>query len=68
MNQSIIPALPLRSYQTSLKPSQATPGSPLVVLVARLLILTGVRTGELRGAFWSEFDLEKAVWEYLPSV
>ena len=43
-------------------------GSPLVVLVARLLILTGVRTGELRGAFWSEFDLEKAVWEYLPSV
>ncbi|CAI9397161.1 MULTISPECIES: tyrosine-type recombinase/integrase [Citrobacter] len=38
-------------------------GSPLVVLAARLLILTGVRTGELRGAFWSEFDLEKAVWE-----
>lgn len=38
-------------------------GSPLVVLAARLLILTGLRTGELRGAFWSEFDLEKAVWE-----
>ncbi|MEB6620532.1 tyrosine-type recombinase/integrase [Enterobacter roggenkampii] len=38
-------------------------GSPLVVLAARLLILTGVRTGELRGAFWSEFDLEKSVWE-----
>lgn len=38
-------------------------GSPLVILAARLLILTGVRTGELRGAFWSEFDLEKAVWE-----
>lgn len=38
-------------------------GSPLVVLAARLLILTGVRTSELRGAFWSEFDLEKAVWE-----
>lgn len=38
-------------------------GSPLVVLAARLLILTGVRTGELRGAFWSVFDLEKAVWE-----
>lgn len=38
-------------------------GSLLVVLAARLLILTGVRTGELRGAFWSEFDLEKAVWE-----
>lgn len=38
-------------------------GSSLVVLAARLLILTGVRTGELRGAFWSEFDLDKAVWE-----
>lgn len=38
-------------------------GSPLIVLAARLLILAGVRTGELRGAFWSEFDLEKAVWE-----
>lgn len=38
-------------------------GSPLIVLAARLLILTGVHTGELRGAFWSEFDLEKAVWE-----
>lgn len=38
-------------------------GSPLVVLAARLLILTGVRTGELRGAVWSEFDLVKAVWE-----
>ena len=38
-------------------------GSPVIVLAARLLILTGVRTGELRGAFWSEFDLEKAVWE-----
>ncbi|NQD85650.1 tyrosine-type recombinase/integrase [Enterobacter hormaechei] len=38
-------------------------GSPLVVLAARLLILTGVRTGELRGAFWSEFELEKAVWK-----
>ena len=38
-------------------------GSPLIVLAARLLILTGVRTGELRRAFWSEFDLEKAVWE-----
>ncbi|AIR60913.1 integrase [Cedecea neteri] len=38
-------------------------GSPLVVLAARLRVLMGVRIGELRGAFWSEFDLEKAVWE-----
>ncbi len=38
-------------------------GSPLIVLAARLLILTGVRTGELRGGLWSEYDLEKAIWE-----
>ena len=40
-------------------------GSPLVVLAARLLILTGVRTGKLQDAFWSGFDLVKAVWEIL---
>ncbi len=28
----------------------------------RLLVLTGVRPGELRAAPWSEFDLEAAVW------
>ena len=38
-------------------------GSPQVVLVARLLIITGVRTGELRAALWSEFNLDKAIWE-----
>lgn len=38
-------------------------GSPLVVLAARLLIITGVRTGELRAALWSEFNLDKAIWE-----
>lgn len=57
------PFLTVEELPDFLKLSQATQGSPLVVLAARLLILTGVRTGELRGAFWSEFDLEKAVWE-----
>ncbi len=38
-------------------------GSELVVLAAHLLILTGVRTGELRGATWAEFDFDKALWE-----
>lgn len=28
----------------------------------RLLVLTGVRPGELRAAPWAEFDLEAAVW------
>ena len=27
-----------------------------------VLILTAARSGEIRGATWSEFDLEKAMW------
>ncbi|HFZ8572851.1 TPA: tyrosine-type recombinase/integrase [Salmonella enterica subsp. enterica serovar Panama] len=38
-------------------------GSELMVLAARLLIITGLRTGELRGALWSEIDTNKALWE-----
>ncbi|EDV2779028.1 tyrosine-type recombinase/integrase [Salmonella enterica subsp. enterica serovar Newport] len=38
-------------------------GSELVVLAARLLIITGLRTGELRGAYWQEIDEQAAVWE-----
>ncbi|AOR59541.1 tyrosine-type recombinase/integrase [Pectobacterium parmentieri] len=38
-------------------------GSALVVLSAHLLILTGLRNGELRGALWQEIDTENALWE-----
>ncbi|EPF20094.1 Putative prophage CPS-53 integrase [Cedecea davisae] len=38
-------------------------GSELVVLAAYLLIITGLRTGELRGASWQEIDEQAAVWE-----
>ncbi|WP_033576370.1 tyrosine-type recombinase/integrase [Dickeya chrysanthemi] len=38
-------------------------GSTLVVLAARLLILTGLRNGELRGATWQEIDIENALWD-----
>jgi len=37
-------------------------GEPVTKLAMRLLALTFVRTGELRGADWSEFDLAGAVW------
>ncbi|EOJ4814600.1 tyrosine-type recombinase/integrase [Escherichia coli] len=57
------PFLTVEELPDFFKALAGSTGSPLVVLAARLLILTGVRTGELRGAFWSEFDLEKAVWE-----
>jgi integrase len=37
-------------------------GNPLTALGLRLLLLTFVRTGELRGARWSEINFEKAEW------
>ncbi|CNI24866.1 MULTISPECIES: tyrosine-type recombinase/integrase [Yersinia] len=38
-------------------------GSTVTRIATRLLMLTGVRTTELRAAEWLEFDLDKAVWE-----
>ena len=35
----------------------------VVKLATKMLIHTFVRTGELRGAKWSEFDLEERVWQ-----
>ena len=38
-------------------------GSKLVQIATKLLMITGVRTIELRAALWQEFDLENAIWE-----
>lgn len=38
-------------------------GSRLVLIATKLLMITGVRTIELRAASWSEFDLDNALWE-----
>ncbi|OMQ24576.1 tyrosine-type recombinase/integrase [Serratia oryzae] len=38
-------------------------GGPLTRLATRLLLLTGVRTIELRNAEWREFNLEQCLWE-----
>jgi integrase len=37
-------------------------GDQLTKLALHLLILTFVRSNELRGAYWEEFNLEKAEW------
>ncbi len=37
-------------------------GDPQTKLALKLMLLTFVRTGELRGAKWEEIDLEKAEW------
>ncbi|MFP2466551.1 tyrosine-type recombinase/integrase [Pseudescherichia vulneris] len=38
-------------------------GSRLVQIATKLLMITGVRTIELRAALWSELDLDNAIWE-----
>ncbi|HCU0915595.1 tyrosine-type recombinase/integrase [Proteus mirabilis] len=38
-------------------------GSKITKYATQLLMLTGVRTVELRLAEWSEFDLDNAIWE-----
>lgn len=38
-------------------------GSQLSKYATQLLMLTGVRTIELRAAEWKEFDLDNALWE-----
>ncbi len=42
-------------------------GYPVIALGLRLLMLTAVRPGELRGARWPEFDLDNAFWR-VPAV
>ena len=38
-------------------------GRILTQLAFKLLVLTFVRSGEIRGALWSEFDFDKAQWK-----
>lgn len=46
-----------------LRALNAYTGSLLVLIATKLLMITGVRTIELRTALWSEFDLDNAIWE-----
>ncbi len=42
---------------------EAAQSTPQINIALRLLLLTFVRPKELREACWSEFDLERSVWE-----
>ncbi len=46
-----------------LRKIDAYQGTPTTRLAVKLMALTFVRTGELIGARWSEFDLEAARWD-----
>ncbi|WP_448206655.1 tyrosine-type recombinase/integrase [Azospirillum sp. sgz302134] len=56
-------ALPWRDVPAFLAELRnTTKAGPVVKLLLELLVLTGVRSGEARGARWSEFDLEAKLW------
>ncbi|MBS9443684.1 tyrosine-type recombinase/integrase [Photorhabdus heterorhabditis] len=38
-------------------------GSKITQIATKLLLLTGLRTIELRASTWTEIDLDKAIWE-----
>ena len=56
------PFLPIAEIPELIRSIQACPGHDVVKIATRLLVLTGVRTAELRGAPWAEFDLDNALW------
>ncbi|HHM5822261.1 TPA: tyrosine-type recombinase/integrase [Pseudomonas aeruginosa] len=56
------PFLPIAELPELLLAIQECPSNDIVKIATRLLILTGVRTAELRAAKWTEFDLEKGLW------
>ena len=56
------PFLPIAEVPELIRSIQACPGHDVVKIATRLLILTGVRTAELRGAPWAEFDLDRGLW------
>jgi integrase len=45
-----------------LKKLDSYSGYPITKLALRLIVLTFVRTGELRGARWEEFDVDQGEW------
>jgi integrase len=45
-----------------LKKLDSYPGDPVTKLAMKLIILTFVRTGELRGARWEEFNVDQGEW------
>lgn len=56
------PFVPITELPTLLKELSEYNGNFLTKSAIRLLMLTGVRPGELRNAPWSEIDLDNALW------
>lgn len=61
--QNHFPFLTEKEIPDFVKALDGYQGSLLTKYATQLLMLTGVRTIELRAAEWSEFDLRNALWE-----
>lgn len=57
------PFLKANEIPDFLRAPEAYSGSKLVQIATKLLMITGVRTIELRASLWQEFDLDNAIWE-----
>ncbi|KMJ04038.1 tyrosine-type recombinase/integrase [Serratia marcescens] len=57
------PFLKANEIPDFLRALESYTGSRVVQIATKLLMITGVRTIELRAASWSEFDLDNAIWE-----
>ena len=55
-------ALPYTSIATCLDVVRQSGAGAATKLALELLVLTACRSGEVRGALWSEIDMEKAEW------
>lgn len=55
-------ALPYDQVGTAIAKVRASDASAATKLAFEFLVLTATRSGETRGARWSEFDLDKAEW------
>jgi integrase len=56
------PAISKGELTDFLKNLDSYSGDPVTKLALRLIVLTFVRTGELRGARWEEFDVDQGEW------
>ena len=55
-------ALPHREVASAIGKVWASGSKPVVKLAFELLVLTATRSGEVRGAAWTEIDLNDGVW------
>ena len=55
-------ALPHREVASAIGKVCASGAKPVVKLAFELLVLTATRSGEVRGAAWTEIDLNDGVW------